>query len=233
MKNNYLFLVLLVFTNTLFSQTKVKEVLKTKVIYSDNFDTDLSNWNIDLEKPETSNIKIIDSKLDVSTSIGATIWFKTQLSGNIMITYDVKVVDDGGAFDRVSDLNAFWMATNPSNPNAIKRDGKFASYDNLNLYYAGVGGHYNKFTRFRKYNGIDDKSILKEYSDKEHLLIGNKSYSVKIIAYKGHIQYFLNGELFWDFQDDKPYKQGFFGFRTSKSHQQFDNFKVYKIVSRS
>jgi hypothetical protein len=222
MKWTYLFLVFLIFTTSVFSQTK------EKLIYFDNFDKDWSNWNIEFEKPETSSLKIIDGKLDVSTSIGATIWFKTQLSGNIMITYDVKVVDEGGAFDRVSDLNAFWMATDPSS-NSIQRDGKFASYDNLNLYYAGVGGHYNTFTRFRKYKGIDDKSILKEYSDKEHLLVGNTLYAVKIIVNNGHIHYFLNGELYWDFQDDKPYKEGFFGFRTSKSHQQFDNFKIFKI----
>lgn len=229
MKSKYLFFVFLVFTTTLFSQSKTEEGSKTKLIYSDNFDVDLSNWNTEFEKPETSSLKIIDGKLDVSTSIGATIWFKTQLSGNIMITYDVKVMDEGGTFDRVSDLNAFWMATDPSSPNTIKRDGKFASYDNLNLYYAGVGGHYNKFTRFRKYKGIEDKPVLKEYSDKEHLLVGNKLYSVKIIVNNGRIQYFLNGELYWDFQDDKPYTKGFFGFRTSKSHQQFDNFKVYKL----
>lgn len=230
MKSKYLVLVFLVFTTSLFSQSKTKEGLKTKLIYSDNFDKDWSNWNIDLEKPETSTVKITDGKLDVSTSIGATIWYKTKLSGNIMITYDVKVMEEGGAFDRVSDMNAFWMATDPSNlPNAIQRDGKFASYDNLNLYYAGVGGHYNTFTRFRKYKGIEDKTILKEYSDKAHLLIGNKLYSVKIIVNKGQIQYFLNGELYWDFKDENPYKEGFFGFRTSKSHQQFDNFKVYKM----
>lgn len=229
MKSNYLFFVFFVFTTTIFSQSKTKEELIAKLIYTDNFNTNLSNWNTEFEKPETSSIKIIDGKLDISTSIGATIWFKNQLYGNIMITYDVKVIDEGGTYDRVSDLNAFWMATDPLSPNSIKRDGKFASYDNLNLYYAGVGGHYNKFTRFRKYNNIEDKPVLKEYTDKEHLLIGNTTYSVKIIVNNGHIQYFLNGELYWDFQDEKPYKEGFFGFRTSKSHQQFDNFKVYKI----
>lgn len=229
MKRNHLFFVFFVFTTAIFSQSKIKEVAEMKVIYSDNFNADLSNWNVEFEKPETSNLKIINGKLDVSATIGATIWFKTQLSGNIMITYDVKVIDEGGAFDRVSDMNAFWMATDPWSPNSIKRDGKFVSYDNLNLYYAGVGGHYNKFTRFRKYKGIEDKSILKEYSDLEHLLVGNKLYSVKIIVNNGRVQYFLNGELYWDFQDEKPYAQGFFGFRTFKSHQQFDNFKVFKI----
>ncbi|MFV8466183.1 DUF6250 domain-containing protein [Flavobacterium sp. LB1P62] len=229
MKSKFCFFVFLVFTTTIFSQSKTKEVLTEKVIYFDDFTSNFSNWIAEFEKPETATMKIIDGKLDVSTSIGATIWFKTKLSGNIIITYDVIVIDDGGANDRVSDLNAFWMATDPLSPNSIVRDGKFSSYDSLNLYYAGVGGHYNKFTRFRKYNSIEDKPVLKEYSDKEHLLTGNTPYAVKIIVNNGRIQYFLNGELYWDFQDDTPYKEGFFGFRTSKSHQQFDNFKVYKI----
>lgn len=228
MKSNYLVFAFLVFTTTLLSQSRRNEVEEMKVIYSDNFETNLSNWNIELEKPETSSVKIIDGKLDISTSVGATVWFKTQLSGNIMIIYDVIVMEDGCVFDRVSDMNAFWMATDPVN-SVLKRDGKFASYDDLNLYYAGVGGHYNKFTRFRKYKSVEDKPILKEYNDPEHLLVGNKTYSVKIIVNNGHIQYFLNDELYWDFQDDKPYTKGFFGFRTSKSHQQLDNFKVCKI----
>lgn len=225
MNPKLLLLVFCIATQFLFSQGK----LETKLIYADDFDTNLSNWNVEFEKPETSSLKIIDGKLDVLTSIGATIWFKNQLSGNIMITYDVTVMEDGCKYDRVSDMNAFWMATDPLISNSIKRDGKFASYDNLKLYYAGVGGHYNKFTRFRKYNSIEDKPVLKEYADKEHLLIGSTTYSVKIIVNNGRIQYFLNGELYWNFQDDQPYKQGFFGFRTSKSHQQFDNFKVYEI----
>ncbi|HQE35351.1 MAG TPA: DUF6250 domain-containing protein, partial [Flavobacterium alvei] len=140
MKSIYLSFVFSVFTIALFSQSRMKDVEEMKVIYSDNFDKDWSKWDVEFEKPETSSLKIIDGKLDVSTSIGATIWFETQLSGNIMITYDVIVIDKGGAFDRVSDLNAFWMATDLSSK-TIQRDGKFSSYDNLNLYYAGVGGH--------------------------------------------------------------------------------------------
>ena len=118
-----------------------------KLLYSDNFKNGTNNWTAEFEKPETSSLKIVEGKLDVSSSAGATVWFKTKLSGNIMITYDETIIDAGGANDRVSDMNVFWMATDPANPNGmIKRDGKFSSYDNLNLYYAGVGGHYNKFT---------------------------------------------------------------------------------------
>ena len=146
-----------------------------------------------------------------------------------MITYNAILVDAGGKNDRVSDLNAFWMASEPQKENPFGRNGHFEAYDNLNLYYAGVGGHYNKFTRFRKYNSNGEKPVLKEYSDAPHLLNGNKTYTIKIVVNNGLIQYYLNDELYWELKDRMPYKEGYFGFRTTISHQQFSNFKVYQL----
>jgi len=204
-------------------------VKNEKVIYNERFNSDLSNWKVEFEKPDSSSIQLIDGKLDVSAARGATVWFKNKLKGNIMIIYDVTVLDKGGKNDRVSDMNAFWMATDPANEKEIIRDGKFSSYDNLNLYYAGVGGHYNKFTRFRKYSSDGNKPVLKEYSDAPHLLKGNTEYQVKIIVHNGLIRYFIDDELYWELKDEKPYTEGFFGFRTTMSHQQFDNFMVFEI----
>ena len=204
-------------------------VKNEKVIYNERFNSDLSNWKVEFEKPDSSSIQLIDGKLDVSASRGASVWFKPKLKGNIMILYDVTVLDKGGKNDRVSDMNAFWMATDPANEKEIIRDGKFSSYDNLNLYYAGVGGHYNKFTRFRKYNSDGFKPVLKEYTDAAHLLKGNTEYQVKIIVHNGLIRYFIDDELYWELKDEKPYTEGFFGFRTTMSHQQFDNFMVFEI----
>lgn len=206
-----------------------KNMTKAKLLYSDNFDKGLNNWKTEFDEPALSSIKIIDSKLDIRTSKGATIWFKKKISGNIMISFNASVIDAGGSNDRVSDMNAFWMATDPANENIFLRDGKFGSYDNLNLYYAGIGGHNNTFTRFRKYHFDGNKPVLKEYTDKEHLLTGNTNYSIKIIVNNGHIQYYRNEVLFWDFHDEAPYKEGYFGFRTTKSHQQFSNFKVIQL----
>jgi len=207
----------------------VCSVRNEKIIYSEYFDSDLSNWKAEFEKPDSSSIQLMDGKLDVSASRGATVWFKPRLKGNIMIIYDVTVLNNGGKNDRVSDMNAFWMATDPANKEEIVRDGKFSSYDNLNLYYAGVGGHYNKFTRFRKYNSDGNKPVLQEYTDAAHLLKENTEYQVKFIVHNGLIRYFIDDELYWELKDEKPYTEGFFGFRTTMSHQQFDNFKVFEI----
>lgn len=204
-------------------------VKNERICYSENFNTNFSNWKVEFESPDSSTIQLIDGKLDVDAAKGATVWFKPKLKGNIMIIFDVTVLDKGSKNDRVSDMNAFWMATDPVNENEIIRDGKFSSYDNLNLYYAGVGGHYNKFTRFRKYQSDGNKPVLQEYSDAAHLLLGNKEYHVKIIVQNGLVRYFLNDDLYWELKDEKPYTEGFFGFRTTMSHQQFDNFVVFGI----
>lgn len=217
-----------------FNQAELKKpyvcsIRKEKIIYSENFKSDLSNWKVEFEKPDSSTIQIIDGKLDIRTSHGATIWFKPKLTANVMIIYDVTVIFNGGVNERVSDLNAFWMATDPDNDKEIIRNGRFTSYDNLNLYYAGVGGHNNKFTRFRKYRNDGFKPVLQEYTDSAHLLQGNTEYQVKIIVHNGLIRYLINDELFWEMIDTKPYTEGFFGFRTTQSHQQFDNFMVLQI----
>lgn len=229
-RNPYLlFCLALLFINaiTVFAQAKVSK--QAKVIFADNFKKDKGLWVSEFEQAATSSIKISQGKLDVIATAGGTVWYKNKLKGNIMITYNATVIDEGGKNDRVSDMNTFWMATNPTSENINNQNGKFDSYDNLHLYYAGIGGHDNETTRFRKYTGKGQKAILKEYTDKEHLLVGNQKYAIKIIVNNGLVQYFVNDNLFWEYEDDAPYKEGYFGFRTYKSHQIYEDFKVYQL----
>lgn len=212
---------------TVFAQPNMKTT--AKIIFSDDFKKDKKNWVCEFETPATSSMKIEDGKLDVVATAGGTIWCKNKLQGNIMITYNVTVVYTGGKNDRVSDMNTFWMASNPSSQNMFNQSGKFESYDKLQLYYAGIGGHENQMTRFRKYDGIGGKDILKEFTDKEHLLVGNQKYTIKIIVNNGLVQYFVNTILFWEYKDASPYNEGYFGFRTYISHQVYENFKVYQL----
>jgi hypothetical protein len=88
-----------------------------KLLFADDFKLDNNNWIAEFEKPVGSSIKIGEGKLDLNAAVGATVWYKNKMSGNIMITYTATVVDAGGINDRVSDLNTFWMATNPLNEN--------------------------------------------------------------------------------------------------------------------
>jgi hypothetical protein len=230
MKRQRIYFSILCLALLVLSTTAICAQNRAKVIYSDDFKTDNKVWVSEFEQAQTSSLQINQGRLDVIATAGGTVWYKKKLKGNIMITYTVTVVDAGGKNDRVSDMNAFWMASNPLSENFFNQSGKFESYDNLRLYYAGIGGHDNETTRFRKYIGNGQKPILKEYTDRDHLLVGNKKYAIKIIVNKGLVQYFVNDNLYWEYKDESPYMEGYFGFRTYISHQVIEDFKVYQLA---
>lgn len=95
-------------------------------------------------------------------------WYKYKQKGAIMIEYDAFVIGAEGARERVSDLNCFWHATDPSSPeeffkHALECGGRFPIYDGLQLYYVGLGGDSNTKTRFRRYVGNGNKPLLPEH----------------------------------------------------------------------
>jgi rhamnogalacturonan endolyase len=94
----------------------------------------------------------------------------------------------------------------------------------------GIGGNENTTTRFRKYHAFAGKPILKEYLDKEHLLKGNKQYSIRIEVLDGHTSLWVDNVLYLDFVDNQPLTNGYFGFRTTRSHQRFEHFRVYRLA---
>jgi hypothetical protein len=197
-----------------------------KLLFDDDFTTGAAQWLAEFEDPTGSSMSVHNGVMEVKASAGATLWFRKKLSGNIMITYNVTLVDSGGPTDRVSDLNAFWMASDPARETPFNRDGKFTSYDNLDLYYAGVGGHDNTTTRFRRYRHGTDKSVLQEYTDRQHLLKGNTVYSVKILVRDGKTSYSINDIQYFEYADTSPVMEGYFAFRTTRSHQRITHFKV-------
>lgn len=65
----------------------------------------------------------------------------------------------------------------------------------------GYGGNHNSTTRFRQYfakaadtSDAIARPVIKEYTDKAHLLIPNKWYDIKIRVEKGITTYSVNGE---------------------------------------
>ncbi len=208
--------------------------IEATLIYEDNFDEGLKNWQV--EQMPGGTVEVKNSKLEIEDVKGCTVWLKEKFKGSIVIEYDVFLIDEGGPNDRVSDLNCFWMASDPKNPsnlfaNSEKRGGKFSNYDSLQLYYMGVGGNDNGTTRFRRYVGNGERPLLPEHnlSDTKFMLESNRVYNIKIVVNNHTIQYYRDGILYIDFEDQKPYMSGYFGFRTVKNHMTVDNFKVYKI----
>jgi len=202
---------------------------KGNLIFKEDFDTDLKNWISEFAPSSTSIVAIKNGKLVIDVPGGATVWLNKKLSGNLLIEYKRKVILDNGPNDRLSDLNQFWMATDPKNKNLFTRTGVFAQYDSLLLYYVGFGGNTNSTTRFRKYNGKGDRVLLTDLTDKPYLLEPNKEYSIKIIVYNGLTKFFVDDVEYFSFQDKEPLREGYFGFRTTKSRQEMDDFRIYSL----
>lgn len=203
---------------------------KRQLIFSDNFNkaTVDTNWVIETTPLKGSSVFIQKGKLVLDTENGVTLWYKQKLKGNFEIEYTRTVIMDSGHNDRLSDLNQFWMATDPQNK-MFSRKGGFKEYDSLQMYYVGMGGNYNTTTRMRRYDGNGELRIVEEYKDSLHLLKPNASYQIKISFVNGTSKFFVNGELFFAFTDAQPFTEGWFALRSTKSRQVIDNVKVWKL----
>jgi hypothetical protein len=201
------------------------------VLYADDFSGDLSHWLAEGGRP-----CIREGRMEIDTSVGCTAWFKPALAGNVLIEYDVTAISAGGPNDRVSDLNCFWMATDPAHPDdlfaaAAQRTGIFKNYDSLSLYYVGYGGNTNSTTRFRRYAG-GRRQILGEYTDPAHLIIANHTYHIQLVTCDGAVEFYRDGRRLFRYADPAPLTSGHFGLRTTQNRLTMDNFCVRRIVGR-
>jgi hypothetical protein len=180
---------------------------KSELICRENFDKGLEQWQ--LKQMPGGKVEIVNYKLEITDGAGCNIWFTRKLEEAIEIEYIVRLIKNDGLQDRMSDLNCFWMETDPGNPtnlfkNTKARRGKFSNYNSLQLYYMGVGGNDNTTTRFRKYVGNGERPLLPEQdlTGPPFMLTPNKVYQIKIVANKGRIQYYYRDNiLFVDFEN--------------------------------
>ena len=214
----------------------------TKRIYTDQFENDLSAWVAEYNHDSTV-LKVENSQLEIIAPGGVTLWFKEKLKGDLSISYEAMIIDEGGKYDRASDLNCFWMANDPQYPDDLFarsawRNGVFGNYYSLSLYYVGLGGNNNTTTRFRKYDGDYESfvkerkrpEILGEYTDKGHLITPNVWCKVEIVMSGNKVQYKFNGEIIFDYTDTQPFHEGYFGLRTVKNHMKIQNFNVVQFI---
>lgn len=200
---------------------------RAQTLYTDDFRHGLGQWVLELEKG--GSVAARDGLLSIDVPAGCTVWFKHELTGPVEIQYDARMIQAGGSNDRVSDLNAFWMATDARSPDffAVKRSGRFADYNQLRAYYVGQGGNYNTTTRFRRYVGdAVERPLLPEYDRTEPLLQPNIWQEVRLVADGSRVHYHAAGSLVFDFDDPAPYTHGRFGFRTTFSHVELRNFRI-------
>jgi len=191
----------------------------------------LALWSV--EQMPGGRVTVSGETLVIEDVGGSTVWWRERIQAPCEITYDVTVVSRGGPFDRVSDLNCFWMAQDPKSPGQRPsgRSGKFSDYDSLFTYYVGYGGNNNSTTRFRRYDGTAARPLLPEHDRREQplLLAPNHTYRIRLVARDGIAEYWRDGEKIFTFPDPLPLTAGWFAFRTVKSHLEVRNFAVKSI----
>lgn len=195
-------------------------------------------WQVESESPDY-RVTFRGDTCEILSPKGLTLWRKEKMKAGMTVEYDACVVDEGQEGDRLSDMNCFWLASDPNAKDiwarAEWRSGIFVRCYTLQMYYLGYGGNHNTTTRFRRYEGdeagVEDATkrpaILKEYTDADHLLKANHWYHVKIESKMGHTRFFIDGECIVDYLDPKPLESGWFGFRTTLSRTRITNFLAY------
>jgi hypothetical protein len=200
-------------------------------VLGDDFRHDLGQWVV--EAQAEAMVKAEGGILDIDSVEGITVWFREPLTAPVTIEYDVLAVSEGGPHDAVSDVNAFWMATDPAVPGGSvlgrRRSGTFAEYDLIRTYYTGIGGNRNTTTRMRRYIGAaGNRPILPEHdrSDRAALLVPNRWMHLRLTADARGATVERDGAQLFRFDDPEPYTHGHFGLRTTRSHLRVRNFRV-------
>lgn len=206
------------------------------------------HWTIESESPDF-RLHFLHDTLELISPKGMTLWRNEKMSGHTVVEYDACLMDEGLEGDRPSDLNCFWMASDPGAGGSVftrlkQRQGIFKRCYSLQLYYLGYGGNSNSTTRFRRYHAeapdpllADFPSgqkasypippILKEYKDAAHLNVANRWRHIRVEAEGMRIRYYIDGECIVDYRDPQPLTEGWFGLRTTWSRLRVTNFHCH------
>jgi hypothetical protein len=181
----------------------------------------LGNWRVEAESP-AARVTAAKGVIDIDTPKGLSLWYLPRLSAPVAIEFEVMAVSEGGPNDQVSDVNAFWMASDAGESVLEhRRSGAFADYDALSTYYVGIGGNRNTTTRFRRYVGrAGDRPLLPGHDlrDAADLLVPNRWVRVRLIADGHRIAVERDGRTLFSLDDPEPYTRGHFALRTTQSH---------------
>ncbi|OOC12855.1 hypothetical protein BM451_14255 [Dickeya dadantii] len=183
-------------------------------------------WRVEQEDPARTRIGVDDHTLTLDSAAGLTVWLDQPLSGRYRISYLREVLVQGQPNDRLSDLNQFWAARDPARVSLFTRHGVLGEYDNLALYYVGMGGNWNSTTRFRYYNGHGERQLLGEFTDEAHLLRAGRRYRVTIEVDSTETRFLIDNQLYFRARYAEPPASGYFGLRTVFSRQAISQFSV-------
>ncbi|MBI5257815.1 MAG: hypothetical protein HY855_15025 [Burkholderiales bacterium] len=218
---------------------------------ADDFRHGLQHWRLEAQDPRTQ-VQATGGVLDLQTPAGLTLWFTRPLSGDYAVRFTATALpapaSAGPLAGRVSDLNMFWNATEADGSPPRPRDGAFASYDTLRLYYAGFGANGNTSTRLRHYDGQGARTLLDGYADPPAAepadrrgamnattrLVAGQAVQVQIVSRRPtpadplHLRWSAHGHTLFTLAQppQAALLSGWFALRTTASRLQLRDFEV-------
>ena len=100
-------------------------------------------WRVESESPGY-RVTFRGDTCEILSPNGLTLWRKEKMHQDMTVEYDAYVVDEGKDGDRLSDMNCFWLASDPKTKDlwarAGWRSGIFVRCYTLQMYYLGYGG---------------------------------------------------------------------------------------------
>lgn len=186
-------------------------------------------WRVEQEKPEQTQLVTDDHSLQIDTAAGLTLWLDKPLSGSYRISFSREVLTEGLPNDRLSDVNMFWAARDPLNPDLFTRQGELSSYNSLKLFYAGIGGNWNTTSRFRYYDGLGERHLLTEYTSADRLLRAGHPYQMVVEVADRQTRLLVDDEEWFTAAYETPPDSGYFGFRTVWSRQIIRDFRLSQL----
>lgn len=183
-------------------------------------------WRVESESSSRPSItrQEPDGSLYLQARKGMTIWLLRSLSGTYTLSFERTILSSSPSC-RLSDMNFFWAAHEQNNALPHIRDGALTSYNNLILFYAGIGGNTNTTTRFRWYNGSGMRQLLQESTQEKDLLQADHTYHITLTVSKETTTFLIDGKTVFS-QTAKPGPAGYFGIRTVGSCQKLNNFTL-------
>jgi hypothetical protein len=135
--------------------------------------------------------------------------------------------------------------------------GKFSDYHGMQGYYASMGGGSNRTVRMRIYprqrnnEPCEHLALVSQDGNPDFKIIPDQEYRIQLVAYEDLIQFLVNEQVVYEAKygmegtatsDNKNfypslyspekypvYREGYFGFRMTRSMHLYYDFQVYQL----
>jgi hypothetical protein len=199
------------------------ELYNVKSLYKEDFsdDTWQNKWT---GEGLGAQFKVVNQKLHITDSIGATFWYLEELPANLIVRY--KVCADGKYPENKINFNHFSHARKDKDAilvvgNESKRKGPYKEYHIFPNYIATFTPQHS---RLRKDPGFN---LLSNSTEKS---VVDRVYQVMYTVKNGRLRYYLDGKIIHDIIDPAPLAGGKFGIRTWSSSAWWDDIEIGEIL---